>query len=175
MKSKTLEQLEKRRYHKYKEVHILDTSVVVGAIKAMVDGKKDPDPTLRYFAKVKNGVYLAFVTPVMLGEAFFVLRRDIEPSVLGDAMGRLMELLDNEHIRPFFPDSLSGLMAGFDKVKVVEDRCSTTDARIAAEGIALKDRARKTAEIERLNCFLVSTERKQGTEYLKVKLVTELA
>lgn len=172
MKPKTRERVSRRRIHEYKEVHVLDTSVIVAALKAMVSGKTDP--ALKYFAKVKSGKYLVFVTPIVYGESFFVVLRDSEPNMLAQALERLGELLTTENLQPFFPEGTAALSSYLSTVSGVETRCGTTDARIVVEGMLVQDFIKATAETGHLNCFLASMEEKQSTDQLKVRLIQAL-
>ncbi len=160
--------------HGYEEVHILDTSVIIGAIKATVDRKRNK--SLYYFNKVKNtGKYLTYVPPTALSEAFCVIWQEFEPSALDEAMGQLVEILTtNEHIQPFFTHEIPALLSCLEKVKELEVWCGANDAQIVAEGMLLKERLLKDPDFERLNCFLISSDRKQRTGYLDVKRVDDV-
>lgn len=172
MKSKTLEHITKKRVHALKEIHFIDTSVLIGAVKSVLDNRATPE--FRYLGRLKSGRYLAIITPVVYGETFFILWRDAEKGREWEVLRVLSELIDDDNICPFFPRGVSAYISCLEKVSGVERRCGMTDARIAAEGIAAKEFMSADSAFEKCRFFLISADRGQSTEYLEVKLAEDV-
>lgn len=172
MDEKTRDRIYRRQIHGYEEAHVWDTSIIVAILKSMSAGRSDP--ALKYLAKVKDGKYRVYVTPIVYGEAFFVVFRDSEPGMRGIALERLAELFSTENAFPFFPEDLSALSGYFSEVLDVEKRCGTTDARIVAEALAVQDLLKEDPATCRLKCRLISAEKTQCTKRLETRTAEEL-
>lgn len=111
-----------------KEFHFIDTSIFVSILK----NDANADICKKYFARVKNNLYKAHYSHLVLGEVSFIIFREIEDSAKHNAITLLHSFLDDcISVNPKISDYSSYI----DRYRHLEHRCNSTDVRLICEAI----------------------------------------
>lgn len=112
-----------------KGVHFIDTSIFLSVI-FRDDNEKS---AAQYLARVRNGIYEAYVSHLVIGEIAVAIRDEINPhdfNAFYGAIEKVTELLRGVKLHtPLLEEYMEKLQI----LKGLENRISTTDVRIIAE------------------------------------------
>jgi len=114
-----------------RESHFVDTSIFMSIIRKDRNKKKCG----QYFARVKQNMFKAYVSPLVVGEAGIILHRELkEPKAFIRAVSDLRNLLDLCSLT--IPRIKSTYSVHISRYSHLESRCSSTDIRIICEAIS---------------------------------------
>ena len=116
-------------YEYPKEIHFIDTSVLVGSIKP------DQQESLieKYLSKVRNGIYKVYVSHLVLGETLSIIFRDIEK--FDERYYAISKLISLQGVFSVFVPKIQSYIGVLPEIASLESRCSSTDVRIICEAI----------------------------------------
>lgn len=125
-----------------KGVHFIDSSIFLSVILHDEHEKA----AARYLTRIRNGIYDAYVSHLVIGEIAVAIRDEVNPDDFNDFYGAIEEAVKLLRGVKLHTPMLADYMEKLQILKELENRVSATDVRIIAE--AATSRATKLITLD---------------------------